>query len=98
MPRIERTSFPGDSVNTFENRIMIYQVVFQRSGCDVETVYWSGPLHETQKIARTIAFNWAADTFLIIDFDDTGAKIYSERGPFDGARSDRFRAPRPLID
>ena len=66
--------------------MMIYQVVFRRSGRHVETVYWNGPLHETQKLARIIAFDWAADTFLITDFDGGGAEVYSEQGPFDGVR------------
>ena len=61
---------------------MTYQVVFLRSGRDMETLYWNATLCEIKKLARTIALERGADRFQIIEFDDGGAEIYSEQRPF----------------
>ena len=44
------------------------EVIFQRGGYDVETLYWSGSIAEVQKLAREIAFRGGADAFRIIEF------------------------------
>lgn len=44
---------------------MSYEIVFQRQGHDVETIYWAGPLAETRELARGIAFKGGSDAFRI---------------------------------
>jgi hypothetical protein len=44
------------------------EVIFQREGYDIETLYWAGSMAETQELARTIAFKGGADAFRIIEF------------------------------
>jgi hypothetical protein len=46
-----------------------YQVVFQREGHHIETIYWTGSLEETRELARRIAIQLAADDFRIIEFN-----------------------------
>jgi len=48
---------------------MPFQVVLQRGGQDLQTLYWKGSLGETQKLARAIALELDADLFRIIDLD-----------------------------
>ena len=60
---------------------MTYQVVFQRSGGGRETLYWSGSLDETQKLARTAALDGDVERFLIVEFDGGEAKVGSEELP-----------------
>ena len=36
------------------------EVVFQRKGYDVETLYWAGSLHEVQQLAAEIALKGGA--------------------------------------
>jgi hypothetical protein len=59
---------------------MSYRVVIQKDGRDIGTLYWSGSLEETQRLARQIAINCEADDFRI--FDLSGAEISSEKRPF----------------
>jgi hypothetical protein len=44
-----------------------YQVVFQREGHCIETIYWTGSLEETRELAKEIARRLAADDFQIIE-------------------------------
>jgi hypothetical protein len=46
-----------------------YQVVFQREGHRIETIYWTGSLEETRELAQGIARRLAADVFQIIEFN-----------------------------
>jgi hypothetical protein len=49
------------------------EVIFQREGHDVETLYWVGSTAEVQELAREIAFRGGADAFRIIEFTSSGA-------------------------
>ena len=53
------------------------EVVFQREGYDIETLYWAGSMAEAQELARQIAFRGGADAFRIIEFigDRPGAAL-----------------------
>ena len=62
---------------------MPFQVVLQRGGQDLQTLYWKGSLGETQKLARAIALELDADLFRIIDLDGCGVEVYSEHHPFE---------------
>jgi hypothetical protein len=44
------------------------EVIFQREGHDVETLYWAGSMAEVQELARQIAFMGGADAFRIVEF------------------------------
>ena len=44
------------------------EVIFQRGGYDIETVYWAGSMAEARELAREIAFKGGADAFRIIEF------------------------------
>ena len=46
-----------------------YQVVFQREGHPIETIYWTGSLEETRGLAKRIACRLAADGFQFIEFN-----------------------------
>jgi hypothetical protein len=59
-----------------------YQIVFRRNGYEVETLYWAGPLEETQQLARKLALKLDADLFRIIDISGSGAEVCSEQRPF----------------
>jgi hypothetical protein len=48
------------------------EVVFQREGYDVETLYWAGSLEEVQELAEGIAFKGGADSYRIVQFSGTG--------------------------
>lgn len=48
------------------------EVVFQREGCDVETLYWAGSIEEVQQLAEEIAFGGGADSYRIVQFSGTG--------------------------
>jgi hypothetical protein len=67
---------------------MSYQVIFQNNGRDIETVYWTGSLDETRKLARQIARKCQADTFRIFDFTSGMAVVCLERSPFECPESD----------
>ena len=43
------------------------EVVFQREGCDVETLYWVGSIEEVRELAEQIAFRGGADTYRIVE-------------------------------
>ena len=49
------------------------EIVFQREGYDVETLYWAGPMEEVRVLAEEIAFRGGADTYRIVDFSGVGA-------------------------
>jgi hypothetical protein len=44
-----------------------YEVIFQREGHEVETLYWTGPMEEVRELAGEIAFRGGADAFRIIE-------------------------------
>jgi hypothetical protein len=68
---------------------MTYQVVFESSGRDIETVYWTGSLEETRRLARQIARKGQADAFRILDFTNGVAEVCLEQSPFECPESDR---------
>jgi len=41
------------------------EVVFQRGGYDVQTLYWTGSIEEVRELARHIASRGGADTYRI---------------------------------
>jgi hypothetical protein len=49
-----------------------FEVVFQRDGYDVETLYWSGSMDEVRELAEEIAFRGGADTYRVVEFSDSG--------------------------
>jgi hypothetical protein len=51
----------------FDRDTQSCEVIFQREGCDVETLYWAGSMAETQELAQAIAFRGGADAFRIIE-------------------------------
>ena len=60
-----------------------YQVVLQRGSRDIETLYWSGSLEETTRLARLVALQWNAEKLLIFKLDGSGAGlICGEQRPF----------------
>jgi hypothetical protein len=46
------------------------EVVFQREGYDVETLYWAGSREEVRELAEEIAFRGGA-TYRIVEFSDS---------------------------
>ena len=44
-----------------------FEVVFQREGYDVETLYWFGSRAEVRQLAKAIAFRGGADTYRIVE-------------------------------
>ena len=48
------------------------EVVFQREGYDVETLYWSGSVEEVRGLAQEIAFKGGAHAYRIVEFSDNG--------------------------
>ena len=56
------------------------ELIFQREGHDVETLYWAGSMAEAQELAREIAFRGGADGFRIIEFTGSGAGTALGRG------------------
>jgi len=51
------------------------EVVFQREGYDVETLYWAGSMEEVQELAEEIAFRGGADTYRIVEFSGSGMTV-----------------------
>jgi hypothetical protein len=49
------------------------EIVFQREGYDVETLYWAGLMEEVRELAQEIAFRGGADTYRIVEFSGIGA-------------------------
>jgi hypothetical protein len=48
---------------------LTYQIVFQRGGRYLGTIYWTGSLEETRVLAKRIALLLAADDFRMIEFN-----------------------------
>jgi hypothetical protein len=44
-----------------------WEVVFQRGGSDVETLYWAGSNEEVGELAEDIASRRGADTYRIVE-------------------------------
>lgn len=68
------TNFGVNSMLTCQDRSRnreSCEVVFQRGGHDIETLYWAGSSEETCELARNIAYKCGADTFRIVDFTDS---------------------------
>jgi hypothetical protein len=51
------------------------EVVFQREGYDVETLYWFGSMAEVRQLAKEIAFRGGADTYRIVEFSGSGMTV-----------------------
>ena len=56
-----------------KRNLLSCEVVFQREGYDVETLYWAGSMEEVRELAEEIAFRGGADTYRIVDFSGSGA-------------------------
>jgi hypothetical protein len=54
-----------------DENLRICEVVFQREGHDVETLYWAGPMEEVRVLAEEIALRGGADTYRIVEFSDS---------------------------
>ena len=50
-----------------DRHVRSYQVVFQREGHDIETLYWAGPLEETRELTRRIASMGGVDAVRIVE-------------------------------
>jgi hypothetical protein len=55
----------------YDKKLRSCEVVFQREGYDVETLYWSGSMEEVRELAEEIAFRGGADTYRIVEFSDS---------------------------
>ena len=55
-----------------------FEVVFQREGYDVETLYWAGSMEEVRVLAEEIAFRGGADTYRIVEFSDSRPRTSTE--------------------
>jgi hypothetical protein len=57
------------------------EVVFQREGHDVETIYWVGPMEEVRELARKIALNGGTETYRVVEFTgrDSGVVPFDRR-------------------
>ena len=55
-----------------EKNLRSCEVVFQREGYDVETLYWAGSMEEVQELAEEIAFRGGADTYRIVESSGIG--------------------------
>jgi hypothetical protein len=51
------------------------EVVIQRGGHDIETLYWAGPMQEACELARQIALSGGAESFRIVEFTSRGAPL-----------------------
>ena len=69
-----------ENLTSASARMSCYRVVIQQDGRDIGTLYWNGPLEETQYLARQIAIKIDADAFRISDLTD--AEVGSEKRPF----------------
>lgn len=58
-----------------ERNVQSCEVVFQRNGHDIETLYWAGAVAEARELAREIAFRRGADTFRIVEFNCDSAGL-----------------------
>jgi hypothetical protein len=71
---------PCNPMWTYQNRyknLRSYEVVFQREGYDVETIYWAGSIEEVQELAKEIAFRGGADTYRIVEV--SGGSLWNIR-------------------
>jgi hypothetical protein len=50
------------------------EVVFQRGGYDVETLYWAGSVQEVRELADAIALRGGADAYRIVEFSCSPGK------------------------
>jgi hypothetical protein len=57
------------------------EVVFQREGYDVETLYWAGSMEEVRELAEEIAFKGGADTYRIVELHGSSAWNYHWDAP-----------------
>jgi hypothetical protein len=53
-----------------DKKLRSCEVVFQREGYDVETLYWSGSMEEVRELAEEIALKGGAETYRIVEFSD----------------------------
>jgi hypothetical protein len=51
-----------------DKKLRSCEVVFQREGYDVETLYWAGSMEEVRELAEEIAFRVGTDTYRIVEF------------------------------
>jgi hypothetical protein len=61
------------------------EVVFQREGYDVETLYWAGSMQEVRELAQEIAFRGGADAYRIVEFSGSGEGNDHLSAPASGA-------------
>ena len=50
------------------------EVVFQREGYDVETLYWAGSIEEVRELAEEIAVRGGAEAYWIVEFFSSPGK------------------------
>jgi hypothetical protein len=50
-----------------DNHQRACEVVFQRGGYDVETLYWAGSVQEVRELAEAIARRGGADAYRIVE-------------------------------
>ena len=67
---------------------MSYQVVFESERREIETVYWTGSLDETRRLARQIARKCQAESFRILGLPNGAVEVCLERSPFEFPESD----------
>ena len=60
---------------------MVYKVVFERGGREIETLYWNGSLEETISLARSAALECGFEEFHIVESAVSGAEVFSEKLP-----------------
>ena len=60
-----------------DKKLRSCEIVFQREGYDVETLYWAGSMEEVRELAQEIAFRGGADTYRIVEF--SGIAVASDR-------------------
>jgi hypothetical protein len=51
-----------------DKKLRSCEVVFQREGYDVETLYWAGSMEEVRELAEEITFRVGAATYRIVEF------------------------------
>jgi hypothetical protein len=69
---------------------MTYRIVIEKDGLNIRRLYWAGPLQETRRLARKIAFKYAADGLRI--FELGGAEVCFEQGPLEASRKSSSEA------
>jgi hypothetical protein len=65
---------------------MNYQVVFQRDGHDIETLYWAGSRGEIRKLSAEFALKCGADVFQIVRLAGSDPGGRSGRAPISRPR------------